>query len=75
MTRDKTRLVYLKLETRDTNLGGGKDVLDGLGDLGANAITLDQADQEVALVSACTVSDHRDTKEWGARDEAITKLE
>lgn len=32
-----------------TYLGGGKDVLDGLGDLGANTITLDQADKKVAL--------------------------
>lgn len=32
-----------------TNLGGGEDVLDGLRDLGANTVTLDQADQEVAL--------------------------
>lgn len=32
-----------------TNLGGGEDVLDGLGDLRTNAITLDQGDKEVAL--------------------------
>jgi hypothetical protein len=32
-----------------TNLGGGEDVLDGLRDLGANTVTLDQANQEVAL--------------------------
>jgi hypothetical protein len=32
-----------------TNLGGGEDVLDGLRDLGANTVTLDQADQEVTI--------------------------
>jgi hypothetical protein len=32
-----------------TNLGGGKDVLDGHGNLGANAITLDQADGVATL--------------------------
>lgn len=32
-----------------TNLGGGEDVLDGLGNLGADTVTLNQADQEVAL--------------------------
>jgi hypothetical protein len=32
-----------------TNLGGGEDVLDGLGNLGANAVTLDEADEVVAL--------------------------
>lgn len=32
-----------------TNLGGGEDVLDGLRDLGADTVTLDQANQEVAL--------------------------
>ncbi len=34
---------------RATDLGGSEDVLDGHGDLGANAITLDQADGVVAL--------------------------
>lgn len=32
-----------------TNLGGGEDVLDGDGNLGANAVTLDQADGVAAL--------------------------
>jgi hypothetical protein len=32
-----------------TNLGGGEDVLDGLSDLRADTVTLDQADQEVTL--------------------------
>jgi hypothetical protein len=32
-----------------TNLCGGEDVLDRLRDLRANTVTLDQADQEVAL--------------------------
>lgn len=32
-----------------TNLGGSEDVLDGDGNLGANAITLDQADGVAAL--------------------------
>ena len=31
-------------------LGSSEDVLDGLRDLGANAVTLDQADKVVALV-------------------------
>lgn len=30
-------------------LGSGEDVLDGLGDLGTDTVTLDQADEEVAL--------------------------
>lgn len=30
-------------------LGGGEDVLDGLGNLRADTVTLDQADEEVAL--------------------------
>jgi hypothetical protein len=32
-----------------TNLGSGEDVLDRHGNLGTNAITLDQTDEEVAL--------------------------
>lgn len=36
-----------------TNLGSGEDVLDGHGDLGANAVTFDQADQVVALRNQC----------------------
>jgi hypothetical protein len=32
-----------------TNLGGGEDFLDGLGNLGADTVTLNQADQVVAL--------------------------
>jgi len=32
-----------------TNLGGGEDVLDRLGDLRADTVTLNQTDQEVAL--------------------------
>lgn len=32
-----------------TNLGGSKDVLDGDGNLGADTITLDEADEVVAL--------------------------
>lgn len=32
-----------------TYVRGGEDVFDGLGNLGANAITLDQADEVVAL--------------------------
>jgi hypothetical protein len=36
--------------TAKTNLGGGKDVLHGHGDLRANAITLNQTDEEVALI-------------------------
>jgi hypothetical protein len=63
------------LDSRDTNLGGGENVLDGLSDLGANAIALDQADQEVALESACTVSRQGSNEKLGAVDEAITKLE
>lgn len=38
-----------------TNLSGSEDVLDGLGDLGANAITLDQADEVVALVQTVSM--------------------
>lgn len=30
-------------------LGGGEDVLDGLSNLGADTVTLDQADEVVAL--------------------------
>jgi hypothetical protein len=33
----------------ETDLGGGEDVLDGLGDFGTDTITLDQADEEVSL--------------------------
>lgn len=43
----------LKQHGRDetkTNLGGGEDILDGHSDLRANAITLDQTDEEVALI-------------------------
>ena len=32
-----------------TDLGGGEDVLDGDGNLGANAVALDQADGVAAL--------------------------
>jgi hypothetical protein len=32
-----------------TNLGGSENVLDGLGDLRADTITLDEADEVVAL--------------------------
>jgi hypothetical protein len=39
-----------------TNLSGSEDVLDGLGDLGANAITLDQADEVVALRGIVSVA-------------------
>ncbi len=34
-----------------TNLGSGEDILDGDGNLGADTITLNQADEEVALLS------------------------
>lgn len=34
---------------RETYLGGGEDVLDGNGNLGANAITFDQTDCVVTL--------------------------
>jgi hypothetical protein len=30
-------------------LGGGKDILDGLSNLGTDTITLNQTDEEVAL--------------------------
>lgn len=33
-----------------TYLGGSEDVLDGLGDLRADTVTLNQADEEVALL-------------------------
>lgn len=33
----------------DVYLGGGEDVLNGHGDFRTNAITLNQADEEVAL--------------------------
>lgn len=33
-----------------TNLGSGEDVLDRLGNLGADTVTLDQADEVVSLV-------------------------
>lgn len=36
--------------TGKTNLGSREDILDGDGNLRANAITLDQTDQVVALV-------------------------
>ena len=36
-------------EGRGTDLGSGEDVLDRNSDLGANSITLNQADGEVAL--------------------------
>jgi hypothetical protein len=39
-----------------TNLSGSEDVLDGLGDLGTNAITLDQADEVVALVEIVSLA-------------------
>jgi hypothetical protein len=39
-----------------TDLGGGEDVLDGHGNLGANAITLDQADGVAALQAVLAVS-------------------
>lgn len=32
-----------------TNLGSGEDILDGLRDLGADTVTLDQTDEEVTL--------------------------
>lgn len=37
-------------------LGSGEDVLDGLGDLRTNAVTLDQADEEVALTNVVSKS-------------------
>lgn len=39
-----------------TNLGSGKDVLHGDGNLGPDTITLDQADEVVALFRASLVS-------------------
>lgn len=39
------------------NLGGGEDVLDGYGNLGTNTVTLDQADQVVALQGTMLVFD------------------
>lgn len=41
--------VVAGLRTGGTNLGGGEDVLDGLGDLGTDTVTLDEADEVVAL--------------------------
>jgi hypothetical protein len=40
------------LEYVDANLCGGEDFLDRHGNLGANTVTLDQADQVVALQTA-----------------------
>ena len=36
-------------ERDETDLGSGEDVLDGLGNLGTDAVTLDQGDEVVAL--------------------------
>lgn len=46
-----TGLLFLSWTARVvmTYLGGGKDVLDGLGDLGADTVAFDQADKKVAL--------------------------
>ncbi len=37
------------------HLGGSEDILDGHGNLGANAVTLDNADREVSLWQALVV--------------------
>lgn len=36
-------------QTSKSYLGGGEDVLDGLSNLGADTVTLDQADEVVSL--------------------------
>lgn len=50
----------------ETNLGGGEDVLDGAGDLGANAVALDQADGVVTLRTVSFLS-FRGGR-WGERE-------
>lgn len=46
----------VQLEALPTNLGRSKDVLDRLGDLRADTVALDQADEEVALWSSLVYS-------------------
>lgn len=50
---DAWHLLYRRGEAEATNLGGGEDVLDGLGNLRADTVTLDQTDEVVSLVSVC----------------------
>lgn len=44
---------------RETNLGGGEDVLDGDSNLGADTVTFNQADEIVALLPPLSASESR----------------